>query len=106
MVDVPLDGYRRFIDDFIAVVAQIPELLHYGRGAIDSSQVVLTFDDDSELVEKVLTEVRQIINRSPTRNWLDRRGFHPTSSERSDLSNAEVDARCPLRPASLLVGLP
>lgn len=64
LAGAPLEGYRKFIDDFIAVLAKVPGWLHYSDGDVDAGQVVLTIDMDyDDLLEQVFAQVRRIMNR-------------------------------------------
>lgn len=63
LINVPLDGFRCFIDDLVAFVAQIPGLLHHGHGVIDGGRMVLEIDLDDDVVDQIFTRVRQIMNR-------------------------------------------
>ena len=39
--DIPLQGYRTFIDDFVTRVNEMPEMLRYARGRVKVDAVLL-----------------------------------------------------------------
>jgi hypothetical protein len=64
LASVPLEGYRKFIDDFTALIAKVPGWLHYSDGDVDAGQIVLAIDmDDDELLDRIFTQVRRVMNK-------------------------------------------
>jgi hypothetical protein len=60
LMDVPLAGYQAFIDEFVARVGEMPELLHYARGTLEAATVELHMDTDDELLERITKQIKQI----------------------------------------------
>ena len=60
MMDVPLAGYRTFIDDFVARVGEMPEMLHYAHGTVELDPVVLHMDVDDKLLERINKRLKGI----------------------------------------------
>lgn len=60
LIDMPVDGFRQFTANFVAFVAQIPELLHYGQGEIYGGQLVLEIDLYDALGDRILGQLRKI----------------------------------------------
>lgn len=60
LLDVPLEGYRRFIDEFVARVEEMRDVLPYARGTIEMDPVMLEMDDDDELRRKAFAGIRRL----------------------------------------------
>ncbi len=58
--NIPLDGYRTFIDDFVERVGEMPELLRYASGTVEVDPVLLHMDDDGQLIERMARRLRAI----------------------------------------------
>ncbi|NDJ87652.1 hypothetical protein [Mycolicibacter kumamotonensis] len=52
VLDVPLEGYRRFIDEFVVRVGELPDVLPYARGTIAMDPVMLEMADDDGVLDK------------------------------------------------------
>lgn len=55
---IPLDSFRAFIDDFTERVAEIPELMRWGRGTVETDPVVLHMDVEDRLIKGISRELR------------------------------------------------
>jgi len=53
LADVPLEGYRTFIDEFIARVGEMADLLRYAQGTVEVDPVVLQMDVDDHLLARI-----------------------------------------------------
>jgi len=61
LTDVPLNSYRKFIDDFVERVGEMPEMLHYAHGStVELDPVVLHMDVDDVLVERITKQLSEI----------------------------------------------
>lgn len=60
LLDVPLEGYRRFIDEFVVRVGELPEVLRYARGTVAVDPVMLEIDDSDELRDKAFAGIRAL----------------------------------------------
>ncbi|MDT5097439.1 MAG: hypothetical protein QOC76_1176 [Mycobacterium sp.] len=58
--DIPLQGYRTFIDDFVARVGEMPELLRYANGTVEVDPVLLHMDSDGQLLDRIFKRLRAI----------------------------------------------
>jgi hypothetical protein len=58
LMHIPLDGYRVFIDDFVEVIAEMPELIRHGRGTVEADTISLHMDVDEQLVKRINKQVR------------------------------------------------
>lgn len=58
LMAVPLDAYRTFIDDFADRIAEMPELLRYGRGTVEADPVVLHMSVDDRLVKRISKQLQ------------------------------------------------
>jgi len=56
LMDIPLDGFRVFID-FAELVGEMPELMRHGRGVV-SDAIFLHMDLDDRLITRITKEVR------------------------------------------------
>jgi hypothetical protein len=52
VLDVPLEGYRRFIDEFVVRVGELPDVLPYARGTVAMDPVLLEMADNDRLLDK------------------------------------------------------
>ncbi|AEF34628.1 conserved hypothetical protein [Mycolicibacter sinensis] len=59
--DVPLEGYRRFIDEFVGRVAELRDVLPYARGTIEMDPVLLEMDDNDELLDKAFAAISRLV---------------------------------------------
>ncbi|ORW66818.1 hypothetical protein [Mycolicibacter senuensis] len=60
VLDVPLEGYRRFIDEFVGRVGELPDVLPYARGTIQMDPVMLEMEDSDELLDAAVTGLRSL----------------------------------------------
>ncbi|MGH3563170.1 MAG: hypothetical protein ACRDTN_15645 [Mycobacterium sp.] len=60
MIDVPLEGYRRFIDDFVARMAEIPGYLRWARGPVALDPVLLDLEGDDDLLARFFERLREV----------------------------------------------
>ena len=60
LTDVPLDAYSAFIDDYVARMAEIPEILAWAVGPIEVGPVILDLDGDDEVMERFFARLREI----------------------------------------------
>jgi hypothetical protein len=61
MMNIPLDSYRTFIDDFVDRITEMPELLRYGRGTVEGDPVVLHMRVDDQLLQRIGTLLRAAV---------------------------------------------
>lgn len=62
LVNIPLDSYRTFIDDFVERIGEMPELMRYGRGTIQADPVVLHMSVDDRLLKRITKQLRTAAN--------------------------------------------
>ena len=60
LLTIPLEGYREFIDDFVARVAEMPEVLRFAPGPVELDPVVLHMESDDQLLDRVFRRLRAI----------------------------------------------
>ena len=60
LMDAPLAGYRKFINEFAERVGEMPEMLHYARGTIELDPVLLHIETDDKLLERISKQLKQI----------------------------------------------
>ena len=60
LLDVPVASYRTFIDDFVARVGEMPEMLHYAHGTVEMDPVVLHMEVDDELLQRITKQLSEI----------------------------------------------
>jgi hypothetical protein len=60
LADAPLEGYRTFIDEFVARVGEMAELLRYAKGAVEVEPVVLEMDVDDQLLRRITRGVKAL----------------------------------------------
>jgi hypothetical protein len=58
LMNVPLDAYRTFIDDFVERIAEMPKLMRSARGTVEAKPVVLHMDVDDRLLKRITKEIR------------------------------------------------
>ncbi|RAV00480.1 hypothetical protein [Mycolicibacter senuensis] len=58
--DAPLEGYRKFIDEFVERVGEFPELLRYARGYIEMDPIMLEVNDSNGLLDKAFAGIRSL----------------------------------------------
>ena len=58
LMNIPLDGYRTFVDDFVERITEMPDLMQYGRGAGDADPVLLHMDADDHLISRIAKQIR------------------------------------------------
>ncbi len=57
LMGVPLDGFRVFIDDYVELVDELPELVRHGDGLVHEA-ITLHMDLDDQLVARITKQVR------------------------------------------------
>ena len=55
---VPLDGYRAFIDDFVEVIAEMPDVMIHGRGTVELEPVHLHMNADDQLLKRITKQIQ------------------------------------------------
>jgi hypothetical protein len=60
LMDVPLASYRKFIDDFIERVGEMPEMLRYAHGTVELDPVVLHMDVEDGLLARITKQLSEI----------------------------------------------
>lgn len=60
LADVPLEGYRAFIDEFVERLGEMAELLRYAKGTVEVDPVVLHMDVDDHLLARITRRVKAI----------------------------------------------
>ena len=60
LLDIPLSSYRKFIDDFVERVGEMPEMLHYAHGAVELDPVLRHMDVDDKLLERITKQLSEI----------------------------------------------
>lgn len=61
LMNIPLDAYRTFIDDFVDRIAEMPDLMRYARGDVEADPVVLDIDLEDRLMERISKQLRTAI---------------------------------------------
>ena len=59
-MDMPLEAYRRFIDDMVERVIELPGLLRWGPVPVRPDPVQWEVDGDDPILAKVFTQLREI----------------------------------------------
>ena len=57
-MNIPLEGYRTFIDDFVELIGEMPELIRHARGRSRPTQSSLHMDVDDQLIKRITKQVR------------------------------------------------
>jgi hypothetical protein len=60
VLDVPLEAYRKFIDEFVARIAELPNVLPYARGTVQLDPVMLEIDDNDEVLRRALAGIERL----------------------------------------------
>ena len=60
LLDIPPSSYRKFIDDFVERVGEMPEMLHYAHGTVELDPVLLHMDVDDKLLERITQRLSAI----------------------------------------------
>ncbi|MCV7240420.1 hypothetical protein [Mycolicibacterium celeriflavum] len=58
LMDVPLDGFRRFIDELAELVEEMPAVLRYAPGDVDFGSITLEIVVDDDLIKRIEKQVR------------------------------------------------
>ena len=58
LMNIPLEGYRTFIDDFVELIAGMPELIRHARGMVEADTISLHMDVDNQLIKRITKQVR------------------------------------------------
>lgn len=53
LADVPVDGFRTFIDEFVERVGEMAELLRYAQGTVEVDPVLLVMNADDQLMARI-----------------------------------------------------
>lgn len=59
LMTIPVESHHAFIDDFVDRVAELPELMRYGRGTIHTDPVVLDMDYDDRLDQRINRQLQE-----------------------------------------------
>jgi hypothetical protein len=60
LTDVPLQGYRTFVDEFVERVNEMPELLRWASGPVEAYPVFLHMEVDDQLMNRITKRLRAI----------------------------------------------
>lgn len=58
LMNIPLDGYDTFVDDFTDFIARMPEMMRYARGTIEADAISLHMSIDDQLLKRITRQVR------------------------------------------------
>ena len=58
LMNIPLDGYGAFIDDFVELIAEMPDLMIRGRGTLEAEPIQLHMSVDDQLLKRITKQVR------------------------------------------------
>ena len=58
LMNIPLEGYRTFIDDFVELIGEMPELMRHVRGMVEADTISLHMDVDNQLIKRITKQVR------------------------------------------------
>ena len=59
LMNIPLEGYRTFIDDFVDLIGEMPELMRHARGTVEADTISLHMDVDDQLIKRITKQVRR-----------------------------------------------
>src|SRR5271170_6574896 len=60
LMDAPLAGYRKLINEFAERVGEMPEMLNYASGTIELDPVLLHMEADDGVLERISKQLNQI----------------------------------------------
>ncbi len=60
LMDILLEGFRKFIDEFVERVAEMPEILRWAPGPVEADPVLLHMEPDDQLIDSVFKQLRAI----------------------------------------------
>ena len=60
LLDMPLQSYRKFIDEFVDIIDSLPQVLQYATGVVHMGSVVLDIDIDDRLRARVFKRLSAI----------------------------------------------
>nr|WP_090339693.1 hypothetical protein [Mycolicibacterium malmesburyense]CRL68176.1 hypothetical protein CPGR_00765 [Mycolicibacterium malmesburyense] len=58
LMDIPLDGFRVFIDELVHLVEEMPSVLRYAPGDVDFGSITLEMVADERLIKRIAKQVR------------------------------------------------
>ncbi len=58
LTNIPLDGYRTFIDDFVETINEMPELVRHGLGTVEADPICLHMAVDDQLIRRITKQVK------------------------------------------------
>jgi hypothetical protein len=60
LADAPVEGYRTFIDEFVARIGEMGQLLRYAKGTVELDPVVLHIDADDRLMSRITAQLKAL----------------------------------------------
>jgi hypothetical protein len=61
LMNIPLDGYDTFIDDFTEFVVRMPDMMRYGRGTVEADPISLRMSVDDALTKRITRQIRAAV---------------------------------------------
>jgi hypothetical protein len=61
LLDVPLDGYREFIADFVAMMAEVPDVLRFAPGRVQLGPVLLNVKPHDRLMDRFFDRLSEML---------------------------------------------
>jgi hypothetical protein len=58
LMNIPLDGYDTFVDDFTEFIARMPDMMRYGRGTVEADPISLHMSVDDALTTRISRQIR------------------------------------------------
>jgi hypothetical protein len=58
LMDIQLDGYNTFIDDFADFIVRMPAMMRYGRGTVEADPISLHMSVDDQLMKRITKQIR------------------------------------------------
>lgn len=58
VMNVPLEGYDTFIDDFAETITRMPDLMYSGPGTVEAEPISLHMSIDDQLMKRITRQVR------------------------------------------------
>lgn len=62
LIDIPLAGYRRFIDDFVAMLTEIAEVVRVARGPVVLDPIPLNMQTDDTVMKRFFQRLHELLN--------------------------------------------